>query len=208
MAHHGWHRMAHPSEAASPRLAYTPIQIPVPTVYRSALPRLFHLLLARQSANLLRLIRSTVIYLSVALFQLVAGTAWHQLVAGTAWHKRCSPHRMAHHGWHRMAGTAWLAPHGTPHRIAHPCRNRTFRFDVSVGVEVVAGKYFYHLPHYRLQDSFGSSGWTPSRSTLQNIEERVEFTLRPLADWLRGYLQTAIRSRLLCVAIDRKQCVC
>ncbi|MEM6474503.1 MAG: transposase, partial [Planctomycetota bacterium] len=64
------------------------------------------------------------------------------------------------------------------------------RFDASVGVEVVAGKYFYHLPHYRQQDSFGSSVWTPSRSTLQNIEESVEFTLRPLADWLRGYLQT------------------
>ncbi|MCP4891272.1 MAG: transposase [Planctomycetaceae bacterium] len=64
------------------------------------------------------------------------------------------------------------------------------RFDASVGVEVVAGKYFYHLPHYRQQDSFGSCGWTPSRSTLQNIEENVEFTLRPLAAWLRGYLQT------------------
>lgn len=64
------------------------------------------------------------------------------------------------------------------------------RFDASVGVEVVAGKYFYHLPHYRQQDLFSSSGWTPSRSTLQNIEENVEFTLRPLADWLRGYLQT------------------
>ena len=61
------------------------------------------------------------------------------------------------------------------------------RFDVSIGVEVVAWKYFYHLPFYRQQDLFAGSGWTPSRSTLQNIEAAVEFALRPLADYLRSY---------------------
>lgn len=64
------------------------------------------------------------------------------------------------------------------------------RFDASVGVEVVAWKYFYHLPFYRQQDLFAGSGWTPSRSTLQNIEAAVEFTLRPLAEYLRSYLKT------------------
>lgn len=64
------------------------------------------------------------------------------------------------------------------------------RFDASIGVEVVAWKYFYHLPFYRQQDLFAGSGWTPSRSTLVNIEAAVEFTLRPLADYLRGYLKT------------------
>jgi transposase len=64
------------------------------------------------------------------------------------------------------------------------------RFDASIGVEVVAWKYFYHLPFYRQQDLFAGSGWTPSRSTLQNIETAVEFALRPLAEHLRSYLKT------------------
>jgi transposase len=32
------------------------------------------------------------------------------------------------------------------------------RFDVSIGVEVVAWKYFFHLPFYRQQDMFAGSG--------------------------------------------------
>ena len=64
------------------------------------------------------------------------------------------------------------------------------RFDASIGVEVVAWKYFYHLPFYRQQDLFAGTGWTPSRSTLANIEASVEFALRPLADYLRSYLKT------------------
>ncbi len=63
------------------------------------------------------------------------------------------------------------------------------RFDASIGVEVVASKYFYHLPFYRQQDMFAGSGWTPSRSTLQNIETSVEYALRPLAEYLRSYLK-------------------
>ncbi|MEO9595875.1 IS66 family transposase [Rhodopirellula bahusiensis] len=64
------------------------------------------------------------------------------------------------------------------------------RFDASIGVEVIAWKYFYHLPFYRQQDLFAGSGWTPSRSTLANIETSVEFVLRPLADHLRSFLKT------------------
>jgi transposase len=64
------------------------------------------------------------------------------------------------------------------------------RFDASVGVEVVAWKYFYHLPFYRQQDVFAGSGWTPSRSSLANLETAVEFKLRPLAEYLRAYLKT------------------
>lgn len=63
------------------------------------------------------------------------------------------------------------------------------RFDASIGVEVVAAKYFYHLPFYRQQDMFAGSGWTPSRSTLQNIETAVEFTLLPLAEYLRCFMK-------------------
>ncbi len=64
------------------------------------------------------------------------------------------------------------------------------RFDASIGVEVVASKYFFHLPFYRQQDMFGGNGWTPSRSTLVNIETAVEFALRPLAEHLRKLLKT------------------
>ncbi|MEZ6138283.1 MAG: hypothetical protein R3C53_25655 [Pirellulaceae bacterium] len=39
------------------------------------------------------------------------------------------------------------------------------RFDASVGVEVVASKYFFHLPFYRQQDMFAGSGWIPSQHT-------------------------------------------
>lgn len=63
------------------------------------------------------------------------------------------------------------------------------RFDASIGVAVVGAKYFYHLPFYRQQDLFAGSGWTPSRSTLQNIEASVEFVLRPLAEYLRRLLK-------------------
>jgi len=63
------------------------------------------------------------------------------------------------------------------------------RFDASIGVEVIAAKYFYHLPFYRQQDLFASSGWTPSRGTLSNIEAAVEFTLRPLAGFLRSLMK-------------------
>ncbi len=64
------------------------------------------------------------------------------------------------------------------------------RYDASIGVEVVAAKYFYHLPFYRQQDMFAGSGWTPSRSTLVNIETAVEFSLRPLAEYLRKFLKS------------------
>jgi len=64
------------------------------------------------------------------------------------------------------------------------------RYDASVAVEVVAWKYFYHLPFYRQQDMFAGSGWTPSRSTLSNLETAVDFALRPLAEYLVGLLKT------------------
>ena len=64
------------------------------------------------------------------------------------------------------------------------------RFDASVGVEVVAWKYFYHLPFYRQQDLFAGSGWTPSRISLVNIESAVDYALQPLADHLFKLLKT------------------
>lgn len=59
------------------------------------------------------------------------------------------------------------------------------RFDTSVAVEILACRFFYHLPYYRQQDMFASCGWTPSRSTLLNIVTASEFVLQPLAQYYR-----------------------
>lgn len=62
------------------------------------------------------------------------------------------------------------------------------RFDTSVAAEIATDKYAYHLPLYRQQDQFASSGWSPSRSTLENILQSAEFVVRPLADYYRQQL--------------------
>ena len=54
-----------------------------------------------------------------------------------------------------------------------------------MAVEIIAAKYFYHLPYYRQQDLFAGSGWTPSRSTLLNTLAGAEFVLQPLAMYYR-----------------------
>lgn len=62
------------------------------------------------------------------------------------------------------------------------------RFDTSVAVEILAARFFYHLPYYRQQDIFAGCGWTPSRSTLLNIVAASEFVLQPLARYYRCLL--------------------
>lgn len=57
------------------------------------------------------------------------------------------------------------------------------RYDASIAAEIITAKYGYHLPFYRQQDWFASSGWTPSRSTLLNVLAAAEFVLRPLAEY-------------------------
>ena len=59
------------------------------------------------------------------------------------------------------------------------------RYDTSVAAEIITAKNAYHLPIYRQQDRFASSGWTPSRSTLLNIQEAGAFVLEPLAEHYR-----------------------
>jgi transposase len=63
------------------------------------------------------------------------------------------------------------------------------RFATSVAVEILAARFFYHLPYYRQQDVFAGCGWTPSRSTLLNIVAASEFVLRPLAEYYRQLIQ-------------------
>ncbi|NBV47380.1 MAG: hypothetical protein EBR86_17525 [Planctomycetia bacterium] len=54
------------------------------------------------------------------------------------------------------------------------------RYHPSVAAQIVQGKFGMHLPYYRLQDLFGSSGWTPSRSTLDYLTELVHETTQEL----------------------------
>jgi len=62
------------------------------------------------------------------------------------------------------------------------------RFDTSVAVEILAARFFYHLPYYRQQDVFAGCGWTPSRSTLLNLVTASEFVLQPLVGHYRSLL--------------------
>ncbi len=62
------------------------------------------------------------------------------------------------------------------------------RFDTSVAVEIIAERFFYHLPYYRQQDVFAGCGWTPSRSTLLNIVTASEFVLEPLVQYYHDLL--------------------
>jgi transposase len=64
------------------------------------------------------------------------------------------------------------------------------RFDTSVAVEIIASRFFYHLPYYRQQDVFAGCGWTPSRSTLLNIVSASEFVLQPLVQYYHDLLGT------------------
>jgi len=62
------------------------------------------------------------------------------------------------------------------------------RFDTSVAVEILACRFFYHLPYYRQQDLFAGNGWTPSRSSLLNLVTASEFVLQPLVQHYRDLL--------------------
>jgi len=59
------------------------------------------------------------------------------------------------------------------------------RYDTGVAAEIITAKCAYHLPIYRQQDWFAACGWTPSRSTLLNIQAAGAFVLEPLADHYR-----------------------
>lgn len=59
------------------------------------------------------------------------------------------------------------------------------RYGTSVAAQIVVHKYGFHLPVYRQQDLFASCGWTPARSTLQNILRSTAECLRPLVAHLR-----------------------
>ena len=55
------------------------------------------------------------------------------------------------------------------------------RYDTSVAAEIITNRFGYHLPFYRQQDLFAGSGWTPSRSTLLNIQTSAALLVHSLA---------------------------
>jgi transposase len=63
------------------------------------------------------------------------------------------------------------------------------RYDTSVAAAIIEAKWFHHLPIYRHQDLFASSGWTPSRSTLLNLVNQVEFVISPFLAFMTSRVQ-------------------
>jgi transposase len=62
------------------------------------------------------------------------------------------------------------------------------RIDASVAVTVVNQKFGFYLPYYRQQDIFAAAGWSPSRSTLDNLADGIDFLLEPLYERMRSEL--------------------
>jgi transposase len=58
------------------------------------------------------------------------------------------------------------------------------RYDASIAATIVNNKFGFYLPYYRMQDLFAGSGWTPSRSTLDNILNGLEFVVDPLVSYM------------------------
>jgi transposase len=75
------------------------------------------------------------------------------------------------------------------------------RYDTSVAAAVVEAKWFHHLPIYRHQDVFAGSGWTPSRSTLVNLVQQVDFVATPLVAHMTRLVQQDVG-----VGIDDTSC--
>jgi transposase len=75
------------------------------------------------------------------------------------------------------------------------------RYDTSVAATIIEAKWFHHLPIYRHQDLFASSGWTPSRSTLLNIVSQVEFVISPFIAFMTRRVQQDIG-----VGLDETSC--
>lgn len=68
------------------------------------------------------------------------------------------------------------------------------RYDASLAAAIANNKFGFYLPYYRMQDMFASCGWTPSRSTLDNIIDGLEFVVQPLVDlmWKRLLADIAV----------------
>ena len=57
-------------------------------------------------------------------------------------------------------------------------------YDSSIAAEIITNRFGYHQPFYRLQDMFAASGWTPSRSTLSNLQSSAAQLIEPFHKYL------------------------
>ncbi len=71
------------------------------------------------------------------------------------------------------------------------------RYDASVAAAIACGKFELHIPYYRLQDIFASSGWTPSRSTLDYLMDLTAEAVQELP-----VLMTRRVLQSLCIGMD------
>ncbi len=62
------------------------------------------------------------------------------------------------------------------------------KIDTSIAVQIAVQKHMFHVPLYRSEDIFASSGWEVSRSTLHNILCSLAYLLEGLYDYLREKL--------------------
>ena len=74
------------------------------------------------------------------------------------------------------------------------------RYHPSVAAQIVNGKFGAHLPYYRLQDIFASSGWTPNRSTLDYVTDLVHEVTQDLPKLMLEELKKS-----LCIGLDDTQ---
>ena len=74
------------------------------------------------------------------------------------------------------------------------------RYHPSVAAQIVNGKFGAHLPYYRLQDIFASSGWTPNRSTLDYVTDLAYEVTQDLPKLMLEELKKS-----LCIGIDDTQ---
>jgi len=81
----------------------------------------------------------------------------------------------------------YACPNQPQCRVTQPPRPASLvegnRYDTSVAAAIITARYGYHLPFYRQQDIFAGSGWTPSRSTLLNIQTAGADLLPPLTQF-------------------------
>lgn len=75
------------------------------------------------------------------------------------------------------------------------------RYSTSVAATIIEAKWFHYLPLYRQQDLFAGSGWTPSRSTLLNLVDKVEFVIDPFIQCMTSRVQADVG-----VGIDDTSC--
>lgn len=54
------------------------------------------------------------------------------------------------------------------------------KIDTSIGAQIMVQKYMFHVPVYRTEDLFASSGWTVARGTLLNILSAMAYLFEGL----------------------------